>query len=402
MTEFDKAIDLYLRGYKGNYIKEQTGVSLQSLLKKLLLQNIKYSKDDISDYQYNYIINNYTVSDVENAYRFISKEYPDLSKAQAKREIIVLGCCFGSYAKVFKRILGPEKYDALRNECWKLKQVSTVREKYGVDNVFDKRVFSNFVSDEAIAEGRIKREQTLLERYGVTDINKYQPFIDKMVNSQRETFIQKYGVDNPMKVPEIASLSVERRQESMLELYGVANSVQSPEIMDKIFKSRRKNKTLNTSLPETTMLNELQLIFGEDDVVYNEIIDDRYPYHVDFYIKSRDLFIELNGDISHGNKWFDIDDDNDKKKLESYFVNMERIESESGKKSKYGAIIRTWTVTDVTKRSMAKENKLNYLVFWDGSCSIVKGERVAKLSDFYEWVSGGCQDSFDWNPKNTY
>lgn len=37
MTEFDKAIDLYLRGYKGNYIKDQTGISLQSLLKKLLL-----------------------------------------------------------------------------------------------------------------------------------------------------------------------------------------------------------------------------------------------------------------------------------------------------------------------------------------------------------------------------
>lgn len=136
MTEFDKAIDLYLKGYKGNYIKDQTGISLQSLLKKLLLQNIKYSKDDIYDYQYNYIINNYTVSDVENAYRFISTEYPDLSKAQSKREIIVLGCCFGSYTKVFKRILGNKKYDDLRNECWKLKQISTVREKYGVDNVF--------------------------------------------------------------------------------------------------------------------------------------------------------------------------------------------------------------------------------------------------------------------------
>ena len=110
----------------------------------------------------------------------------------------------------------------------------------------------------------------------------------------------------------------------------------------------------------------------------------------------------MNGDVSHGDKWFDRDDDNDKKKLESYFVNMERIESESGKKSKYGAIIKTWTITDVMKRNIARENKLNYLVFWDGSSSIVKGERVAKLLDFYEWVRGGCQDSFDWNSKNTY
>lgn len=402
MTEIEKAIDLYLKGYKSSYIKDKTGISLKSLLKKLSLENIKYTKDDIYDYQYNYIISNYTVNDVEEAYRHMSKTYSDLSKAQGRREIFILGCCFGSYAKVFKRILGSKKYDDLRNECWKLKQVSTIRSKYGVDNVFDKRVFSNFVSDEVIAEGRIKREQTLLERYGVTDVNKYQPFIDKMVNSQRETFIKKYGVDNPMKVPDIANLSAERRQESMLEKYGVANSVQSTEIRNKIFKSRRKNKTLNTSLPETTMLYELQSIFGEDDVVYNEIIDDRYPYHVDFYIKSRDLFIELNGDVTHGNKWFDDNDEYDKKKLDSYLINMERIESESGKKSKYGAIIRTWTVTDVMKRNIAKENNLNYLVFWDGSCSFIKGERVAKLSDFYEWVNEGCKDSFDWNVKNTY
>lgn len=402
MTKIDEAKDLYLRGYKGSYIKEHTGITLQSLLKTLLSQNIKYTNDDICNYQYDYIVKNYDDYDVEEAYKSISATYPNLSEARNKKEIIVLGCCFGSYPKVFKRILGEDRYNILKNECWKLKQVSIIREKYGVDNVFDKRVFSNFASDEAIQNGRLKREKTLLERYGVIDINQYQPFIDKMVDSQRKTFIEKYGVDNPMKVSEIANLSAKRRQKSMMNKYGVANSVQSSEIRNKIFKARKDNNTLNTSLPETTMLIELQSIFGKDDVIYNEIIDDRYPYHVDFYIKSRDLFIELNGDITHGDKWFDSSSDEDNEKLESYISNMERIECESGKKSRYSAMIRTWTVTDVVKRNKAKANNLNYLVFWDGSCSIVNGERVARLSDFYEWVNDGCKDSIDFNVKNTY
>lgn len=37
--------------------------------------------------------------------------------------------------------------------------------------------------------------------------------------------------------------------------------------------------------------------FGKTDVLRNVCVDNRYPYHVDFYVKSHDLFIELNGDF---------------------------------------------------------------------------------------------------------
>lgn len=402
MTNLDKAINLYLRGFNNDYIKRRTNISIQSLLKKSLSNGIKYDKSSIIDFQIKYIKDNYCVSDVISAYEYIIETYGYDESIMKKKQIHVLGCGFGNYPKVFKAVLGDSVYNELRNKFWKRKQVKTVNKLYGVDNVFDKKVFSKFVSDDALNEGRIKREKTLMERYGVTDINKHEPFLDKMRESQRSTFLKKYGVDNPMKINEIAKLSAKNRQEAMLEKYGVRNSVQSPELMDKIFKARKRNNTMNTSLPETTMHRELISIFGENDVVYNEIIDARYPYHVDFYVKSRDLFIELNGDSSHCDHWFDIDNINDRHRLESYIENMNRIESETGKSSKYRGMIKTWTITDLEKRNIAKRNNLNYLVFWDGSCRTKNGCRIAKLSDFYSWVEDGCPDSFDWNSKNTY
>ena len=38
------------------------------------------------------------------------------------------------------------------------------------------------------------------------------------------------------------------------------------------------------------------------DVIYDVIVDGRYPYYCDFYIPSEDLFIELNAHPSHGSK----------------------------------------------------------------------------------------------------
>lgn len=402
MTKLDKATDLYLRGFNGEYIKQRTGISVQSLLKQLLSKCIKYDKNDIISYQVLYIKSKYTIDDVIEAYKYIITTFGYNESMIKGKKIHVLGCGFGNYTKVFKQVLGDDVYFSLKNELWYTKQSSIVKERYGVTNIFDKSTFSNFVSDAAIAEGRVKRQQTLIERYGISDINKYEPFLDKMRESQRVTFMAKYGVDNPMKVSNIAKLSAQRRQKVMLKKYGVANSVQSSELMDKIFKSRKKNNTMNTSLPETTMHRMLIDIFGEHDVCYNEIIDDRYPYHVDFYIRSRDLFIELNGDISHGGHWFDENNVSDRHKLESYVNNMECIESETGRASKYRAMIKTWTIKDPEKRHMAQLNRLNYLVFWDGSCKSVKGKRVAKLTDFKKWIEDRYPDSFDWNKNNTY
>lgn len=398
----EEARILYLRGFNGKYIKEHTGVSVQSLLKQLLSRNIKYTKEDIVDYQFEYISTNYTKDDIKEAYAIISEEHTDLYKASKGKHINMLNCGFGEYAKVFKRILGDDDYQELRDKYWAIKQKASVESKYGVSNVFDKRTFHQFVSDEAVADGRLKREATLLSKYGVAHPNQYSVFNEKMKAASKITNIRKYGVPFAMQNRDIAKTSAQNRQKSMLAKYGAANSVEIKEIRDKIFEARRRNNTMSTSRAEESLYLLLCDVFGFSDVQRNIVVDDRYPYHVDFYVKSLDLFIELNGDRSHGGKWFDPQSIDDISQLCDWQQNMLRVENETNKKSRYRQFIKVWTVLDVTKRQIASKHNLNYLVFWDGTTHQVDGEIVAKLSDAHSWVNDGCPLPQNWHKINTY
>ena len=171
MGKLEKAENLYLRGFGSEYIRRRTGISMQSLLKQLRAAGICHTKDEIVQYQIEYIRNRYSVDDIEAAYEAASARYPDVFAACRGRHVEMLGCAFGKIGSVMTALLGKEHYGRLKSRCWKAKQTATVRQKYGVDNVFQKEAFAQFVTDEAIARGREKREETLLKRYGVTSPN---------------------------------------------------------------------------------------------------------------------------------------------------------------------------------------------------------------------------------------
>ena len=112
--------------------------------------------------------------------------------------------------------------------------------------------------------------------------------------------------------------------------------------------------------------------------------DERYPFNCDFYIKSLDLFIELNIRPCHGGSWY-LDSDNDKLRLSHL--------KESPKKSAEKTI-STWSEKDVEKRRCSKKNNLNYLVFWKSD-----------LSDFFSWYYDFDCDYMKFTEKfkeNTY
>lgn len=402
MSILRKAADLYLRGFNGAYIKEHTGVSVHSLLATLRSKGVRFTKADIVKYQIKYIRKRYSNEDVVHAYEIMSETYNDVYEASRGKHIEALGCGFGEYKKVFSTILGDEAYAALRNRCWKAKQTETVRSKYGVSNVFEKEVFDKFVTEDAVAKGREQRTKTLVERYGVEHPNQNSEIAMRMQNTLRLTNMDRYGVPNPMQVSDIAKMANILRQESMLRQYGFKNSVEIESIRNRIFATRAKNNTLNASLPEDTLEDMLISHFGRNDIIRNTIIDDRYPYHVDFYVKSKDLFIELNGDTCHGGRWFNPESDDDLLQLEKWRSRMVDIEKMSGKESRYRKYIKTWTETDIEKRRIAKDNNLNYLVFWDGTCRQRDGVRLANLKDAREWFDAYCPMPQCYKSSNTY
>ena len=75
------------------------------------------------------------------------------------------------------------------------------------------------------------------------------------------------------------------------------------EILMKIYKTKTEHNSFNFSKVEEKYFNYLKNKYGEKDIIH-QYKDSRYPFYCDFYIKSLDMFIELNLHWSHGGKLF--------------------------------------------------------------------------------------------------
>lgn len=155
----------------------------------------------------------------------------------------------------------------------------------------------------------------------------------------------------------------------------------------------------NSSVFEVFVYKSLLDTFGEDDVLIDYGIhpyDERYPYVCDFYIKSMDLFIELNVHFTHGGHWYDETNAADvlrKKHL---------LETDTLRHKKF---LDTWCNRDVMKRETARKSNIKLLAFWDGTTHHQGNTLVPNLSDFYKWlIDYNCDyDKFiKDNPANTY
>ena len=143
------------------------------------------------------------------------------------------------------------------------------------------------------------------------------------------------------------------------------------ETIQKIINTKRKNKTLNTSKEEIILYDYLCKKYGKNNVFKN-YQDSRYsrynknPWVCDFYIKTIDLFIELNLHWTHGGHQFDPNNKNDIMKLSEIRKKQKYYISSKGnlKKNSYFTFERVWTITDPEKIKCAKKNNLNYMVIY--------------------------------------
>lgn len=144
---------------------------------------------------------------------------------------------------------------------------------------------------------------------------------------------------------------------------------------EKQIATKRKNGTFTTSKYAEATYGLLCDYFGKSNVVreYKSIV---YPFHCDFYIKSRDLYIESNISWTHGGHWFDSMNPSD--------VNMFDFYAQCDG-DYYRNAIDVWTRRDVIKRQTARDNQLKYVVFWD-----------PKLNDVRSWLNAGAPDCYDW------
>lgn len=239
----------------------------------------------------------------------------------------------------------------------KRKKRQTCLEKYGAKtwaesdagrHKLHKIYYENNIGD--------KLEKTCLQRYGVRRASQTDAVKEKM----RLTCLHKYGVDSVSKVPSLR----DKYEETCLSKYGVRCPLSSKSIIDKVITAKAKNHTFNTSKPEEELYALLCDTFGSDDVI-RQYKETRYPYSCDFYIKPFDIFIELNIHWTHGYTPYDATNEQHQERLKQLI----QLSKDS---SYYEQAIDVWTKRDVEKRQFAKDNKLNYVVFWDNDLADAK------------------------------
>lgn len=134
----------------------------------------------------------------------------------------------------------------------------------------------------------------------------------------------------------------------------------NPVVNKQRFETMKANNNLGKqqdTKAEIDIYNKLCLRYDKEDIIHPYFDQERYPFVCDFYIKSADLFIEVNGTWTHGPEAFDLDNIEHQKLLDKW--------KEKSKNSKYYKnAIYTWTVLDVRKKEIAKKNNLNYKVIY--------------------------------------
>lgn len=225
--------------------------------------------------------------------------------------------------------------DIMSSDDMKTKVRNGYMNTYGVDHYMKtadgrEKARANINSEER----REKIRNAMYEKYGAYSFFESEAFKNNLTEVQKK-----------MKA-------------TMVSRYGVEYAFQSKELLEKAWTTKRKNGTCNSSKPEQTMLLLLQDVFGEDNVL-TQYTSDVYPFHCDFYIKSVDLYIELNAHWSHGGHWYNVKNHKDIEQLNAW---KQRAKLKGSRY--YYAAIDTWTKRDLLKLQTAIDNNLNYLVFW--------------------------------------
>lgn len=247
------------------------------------------------------------------------------------------------------------------------------------------KVYSEYCSSECrhSKQGTLlqyeKRKVKMLEHYGVE--NQWQR--QEVIQTIQNTCIERYGVKNPMQSIELKEKckkqvfkkygvyytgaikeSREKARKTCFKKYGVTSTLCLKHVHEKSNNIESQIKRANTirnkiytgkSKIEDKINQWLIKTYGNENIVFNYIEEPRYPFKCDFYIKSYDLFIEINAHWTHGKHPFD----------ENNFEDTNLLNCWKSKGTKfYNIAIEVWTKRDVLKQNIAKKYNLNYLAIY--------------------------------------
>lgn len=272
---------------------------------------------------------------------FHSKEITDNLQQQ--------GCKLKDYTKFYQKPIFKEA----ANFYLAGHSLLETSQKFNINRRTLKKVFImlniNFHSKEETFKLKVeKAKKNNLIKYGVENYVETEEFKEKA----KKTNLKKYGETSYTKTKE----GKEKIAATCKEKYGKSNFTQTELYLQKSHDTKKLNHTFNSSKPEEDFYNRLSEIFSKTDI-YRQYREERYPFNCDFYIKSLDLFIELNLTRTHGYHPFNKKDIKDQNTLKIW-------KEKANKSTYYKNAIHIWTKSDPLKLKTAKENNLNYITIY--------------------------------------
>ena len=217
-------------------------------------------------------------------------------------------------------------------------------------------------SDEQINTTRTKmskkaleRESNMSEEQRQNRINKFKQTYYSAKEDVRIARNLKNSLAKKLYWQNISELDLAHRSNKYKETMSAKSSEEKNQIQEKIYETKKKNKSFNQSKPEKRLLYELKTLYP--DVKYQWRDKQRYPFSADIYIPSLDLFIEFNFMWTHGREPYNEHDTEHQKQLKIWIQKAE-------KSAFYKNAIYTWTDLDVRKRHYAEKHNLNWLCFY--------------------------------------
>ena len=266
---------------------------------------------------------------------------------------------------------GVENYSQTKEYQEKFKK--TCLSKYNVDNPAKIKFIQNKAKNTCLKkygveyyqqtkECQNKIKQTCLDKYGVDSYLKTE---EKQIKTKQNN-LKKYGVENTTQLQKVK----DKMKQTNLRKYGAKTYAESQnfkqhqdEIQQKIYDTKKQNNTFHVSSEEEKVYRLLLTKFGKEDVE-RQYKSEVYPFACDFYIKSLDLYIEYNGYWTHGSEEFNKYNNKHLNILKEWKKKVNEVNFKGKKKKQFKSAIYTWTVLDPLKLKTAKDNKLNYKIFW--------------------------------------
>jgi len=304
---------------------------------------------------YNYILNN-TKFLSEDA-SFSERKYCIKNNITERPKCIICGKEI-TYTTLYNNTCSNEcylKYKSLQSKQMHLNRSSNDKkliqnkiklkfiEKYGVENPFQSQIIKD------------KIKQDNLKKYGCEH---YQS-TDEYKKKTKHTNLERYGVENYAQTDMFKKLYTSefiknrdiKNKQTCLEKYGFETQLLDKNIQSKRYNTMKLHNSFNKSKPEDKVY---EILLEKYKGVQRQYKSEKYPFNCDFYIPSEDLYIECNFHWTHGNKPYqNINEDN---------IIINKWKSKNTKF--YNIAINTWTIRDVEKLRIAKENNLNYQIFY--------------------------------------